>query len=341
MIRTQPCAMSSSQEPKPSTKRNFFQKPAWATQRQPAETERSQLFERASDCHAEIVAEKDRRKKEKEERIEKARRADEEKKKRDEDHKRSKAKELMSRSLSEAYLDVESSPESIRPPKRKATVIELDDSDNEPPTPSGNKILQAEIKRTSFGLVDDHDNSLNDTHSQADCQKVETDSKSDGPNPPLHILIDTKIPATKPLVVKRYYRDNMRIVRKTWCERQGFSAEQTKSVILTWRGKRVYDVANCKSLGIELNHRGEPLIKAGADGYDGEGDKIVFVATTFEIVEQEQKEAARRKDDSDGEIQPAQEQLVRIVLRAKNRDDLKISVKPVSSNWAIFVCNFI
>jgi len=368
-----PRSAMSSNEPKPSTKRNFFQKPAWVIekQRQLAETERSQLFERSGDCHADIVAEKDRRKKQREERAEKARRADQDKKEREDEQKRQKAKELMARSLSEAFLDADSLPESSHPSKRQAVIIDLDDSDNEPVSTNRDGASQSEngnystispsalcvsdnalpkngelnVVATSFAVGDTDD--FDDIQIKAYLQQegrhdistgdLQTESKNDGPDPPLQILIDTKIPNTKPLVVKRYYRDNMRIVRKTWCERQGFSTEQTKSVILTWRGKRVYDVANCKSLGIELNRRGEPVIKVGADGYDAEGDKIVFVATTHEILEQEIKaaeEAAKRKEEaySDDEEQQAKEQQIRIVLRAKGQEDLKISVKPVNTD---------
>jgi len=358
----------SSNEPKPSPKRNFFQKPAWVIERhrQLAETENSHLFERAGDCHAEIVAEKDRRKKEREERAEKTRRADQDKKEREEERKRRIAKEWMVRSLSEAFPGVDSLPESSYPSKRQAVIIDLD-SDDEPVStnkdgasqnendnystisPSALRISdnalpkngELDVMATSFevGDIDDFDEikaySQQESRHDISTGDLQTEPKIDGPDPPLQILIDTKIPNTKPLVVKRYYRDNMRIVRKTWCERQGFSAEQTKSVILTWRGKRVYDVANCKSLGIELNRRGEPVIKVGVDGYDDEGDKIVFVATTHEILEQEKKaaeEAAKRKEEAYSDEEEQQEQHIRIALRAKGQEDLKISVKPVNTN---------
>lgn len=151
----------------------------------------------------------------------------------------------------------------------------------------------------------------------------------DGPNPTIFILIDPRIPGTKQLLVKRYYKDNLRVVRKTWCEKQGFTPEQTKSVILTWRGRRAFDVANCKSLGIELDEYGEPVVRAGHKGYDESGNKIVLEATTEELLEQDKNaaaEAARRKAEEEWDSRDQQEAPIRLILRAKDMRDLKLKV---------------
>jgi len=153
-----------------------------------------------------------------------------------------------------------------------------------------------------------------------------------GPNPPIFILIDPRIPGTKQLLVKRYYRDNLKVVRKTWCEKQGFTPEMTKSVILTWRGRRAFDVANCKSLGIELDDYGEPIIRAGQKGYDESGSKIVLEATTEELLEQDRKaaaEAARPKAEEGLDSPHQQETFIRVFLRAKGLTELRLKVKPV------------
>lgn len=347
------------------SKRNFFKKPAWVIERQlQSAKEASRLFERADDCHAGIVAEQERRKKAKEEKSERARQAEREKKEKEEERKKRKAKDLMARTLSEAFPDADSPSEALHSPKRKATVIELDDSDDESvqpnehdakytdsnnyKVPANRALLDSSTNceaADSSGDVDGADlqtseNSLRNTSIIPDAQNDRTpaDPTSAGAandaNPPLDILIDTKIPGTRPLVVKRYYKDNLRPVRKTWCEKQGFSSEQARNVILTWRGKKLFDVANCKSLGIELDSCGDPVIKTGTDGYDGGGDKIVFVATTYELYAQEQKaaeEATKRKVEpgSDEDDSSPKEEQIRIVLRTKGRKESRLAVRPV------------
>jgi hypothetical protein len=361
----------STDAPNSSTKRNFFKKPAWVIEKQlQSAREASQLFERADDCHASIVAERERRKKAKEEKAERALQAEQEKKEKEEERKKRKRKELMARTLSEAFPDTDSPAESLRSPKRKATVIELDDSDDEPVQSNGHdtEYIPSNNFKTSSADGALLDSSINSDAADASMavDKPELQNSGDplsnasivpnaqndttvadplspdtanGANPVLDILIDTRIPNTKPLVVKRYYRDNLRPVRKTWCEKQGFSAEQAKNVILTWRGKRLFDVANCKSLGIELDSCGEPVIQSGTDGYDDKGDKIVFVATTYELYTKEQKaaeDASKRntEPDVDEKELASKEEQIRIVLRAKDRKESRIAVRPVRTDNA-------
>lgn len=361
----------SAEAPNSSTKRNFFKKPAWVIEKQlQSAREASQLFERADDCHASIVAERERRKKAKEEKAERARQAEQEKKEEEEERKKRKRKELMARTLSEAFPDTDSPAESLPPPKRKATVIELDDSDDEAVQSNEHDaeyITSNNLKTSSAdgALLDSSINfeeadasidvdgtdlqiSVNPLSNASIVPNAQNDTTVADPlspdtaneaNPVLDILIDTRIPNTRPLVVKRYYRDNLRPVRKTWCEKQGFSAEQAKHVILTWRRKRLFDVANCKSLGIELDSCGEPVIKSGTDGYDDKGDKIVFVATTYELYTQEQKaaeDASKRntEPDVDEKELASKEEQIRIVLRAKDRKESRIAVRPVRTDNA-------
>lgn len=357
----------SPQASQRAKKRNWLQKPQWLIDQQQKEKEK-QLFERSNDCHAEIVAEKERRRKAKEDKAEKARQEERERKDKEDERKRCRFQELMSRNIADAYADAgpppkrspepdSSSPVKWSPPgKRKAEIIELDDSEDEyiptsrqypelpksqfsPKSSTGHdrkrRLTNDSDSRTTPAAVDadDFDMPINPANDEAAMSPLM--EKVEEPNPPLQLLIDTRIPDTKPLVVKRNYLDNLRPVRKTWCEKQGFSSERTKSVILTWRGKRLFDVANCKSLGIELNHRGEPVLKVGADGYNDAGDKIVFVATTWDIFNEDKRaaeEAAKRKAEAkpdEEEPPPPQENSIRIVLRSKDRQELKIAVKPV------------
>lgn len=66
----------------------------------------------------------------------------------------------------------------------------------------------------------------------------------------VQILITSKIPNTKPLIVRRKMNQPLKDVRLAWCNRQKFTKEMQESVFLTWKGKRLFDVTTCRSLGI-------------------------------------------------------------------------------------------
>lgn len=384
-------------------KRNWLKKPAWLTEGQEEmKQQEEELFRRSGDCHADILAEQERRRKKREDKAERERKAEVEKlekqeakrrrmmegkkeeARRDLEEERAKHDELKDPNISSKTHEspnVDSPPSpNQQPESKRAMVIEIVDSGDEASqmrmhrhsasqnsdhlpnahvsSPSSNSgvggaSFESHNKQFSGGAVrDSEDESPSDKprHGQMDRTsdgsqhygQNDMDAGSpgspttellptivEGPNPPIFILIDPRIPGTKQLLVKRNYKDNLRVVRKTWCEKQGFSPEQTKSVILTWRGRRAFDVANCKSLGIELDEYGEPVIRAGQKGYDESGNKIVLEATTEELLEQEKNaaaEEARRKVEEDWEPPEQHETPIRILLRAKGLRELKLRV---------------
>lgn len=69
-------------------------------------------------------------------------------------------------------------------------------------------------------------------------------------DPIIMILITSDIPGTKPLIFQRKLSQGLREVRLEWCNRQGFTDETTAGIHLTWRGRRLFDVTTCKSLGV-------------------------------------------------------------------------------------------
>lgn len=66
----------------------------------------------------------------------------------------------------------------------------------------------------------------------------------------IEILITSKIKDTKPLIVQRKMTQSLKEVRLVWCSRQNLPKECQSAVYLTWKGKRLFDVTTCKSLGI-------------------------------------------------------------------------------------------
>ncbi|PYI09063.1 hypothetical protein BO78DRAFT_395136 [Aspergillus sclerotiicarbonarius CBS 121057] len=97
----------------------------------------------------------------------------------------------------------------------------------------------------------------------------------------VQILITSKIANTKPLIVRRRMHQPLKDVRLAWCNRQKFTKEMQASVFLTWKGKRLFDVTTCRSLGIQTN-RGSFVGLEEYDPFqvDGEGIQVHMEAAT-------------------------------------------------------------
>ncbi|KAL8918508.1 MAG: hypothetical protein Q9208_007315 [Pyrenodesmia sp. 3 TL-2023] len=160
------------------------------------------------------------------------------------------------------------------------------------------------------------------------------------PDPVVSILITSRIANTNPLIVNRKVSQRLKDVRVTWCQRQGFSPEFTATVFMTWRGKRLFDVTTCRSLGIGVDFNGNIVMKGQKDILGEEERQIHMEAMTEEILE-ETKRQKRREADGEGqgeveaqEDQPAapeqKEPQVRIILKAKGYSDFKLIVKPAT-----------
>ena len=155
------------------------------------------------------------------------------------------------------------------------------------------------------------------------------------PDPVLQILITSTIPNTEPLIVNRKLSQRLKEVRITWTERQQFTPDFAESVFLTWRGRRLFDVASCKSLGITVDSNGN--IRTRGDSLEDLDGKIHMEAMTADIFETYKK--AKTHEVTDGAEAPAddpvlveekKEPQIRIILKARGFADVKIIVKPVS-----------
>ncbi len=176
-------------------------------------------------------------------------------------------------------------------------------------------------------------------------QRSQSIQQSTPPPPPdavVQILITSRIENSEPLIVSRKISRRLKDVRVTWCQRQGFSREFMDTVFLTWRGKRLFDVTTCKSLGIAVDQDGTMLTKGQKDILGEEYRQIHMEAITEKVLQEYRKEkrhAAGENEvndhNSEEEIvaQPKEEAQVRIILKAKGVDDFKLIVKPVSCTF--------
>lgn len=230
----------------------------------------------------------------------------------------------------------------LAPPPRKTTKPEPkqsmpsqdDDSDTDP----DGEFLEMKRKIREKAKQQENEKRRRDSEIQSatGLSGSKSPTEEEGPNPPIQILIDPRIPDSQPLMVTRKWNQRFREVRNAWCEHQGFVADFADTVIFMWRGCRVFDVASCRSLGIKLDEEGEPIL-SGINGIDEDGSNLVVVATTQSILEEERKaatkEARRKEDEANGitaEPPPAPEkQKVRIMLNAKDHATHKLIVQEV------------
>ena len=177
---------------------------------------------------------------------------------------------------------------------------------------------------------------MNKTFDAPQTSREETvASQPPPPDPKVDILITSQIPNTKPLIVSRKLTQRLKDVRLTWCQRQGFSVEATASIFLTWRGKRLFDVTTCRSMGIGVDTHGNVALKGERDMLRAENRQIHMEAMTEEMMD-DYKKGKRNLTGGDAEYkdeeiveQPKQPAGIKIILRSKDFEDFKLIVKPV------------
>ena len=155
--------------------------------------------------------------------------------------------------------------------------------------------------------------------------------------PVVSILITSRIPNTNPLIVNRRLGQRLKDVRAVWCQRQDLTPEAAQKVILTWRGKRLFDVTSCRSLGIGVDADGNIVMKGEKDVFGEENRQIQMEAMTLDTLEEQKRAKERLERNEEAQDapeeplveQPKVESQIRIILKAKEYEDFKLLVKPV------------
>lgn len=167
-------------------------------------------------------------------------------------------------------------------------------------------------------------------------------------DPEVEILITSRLENAIPLIVRRRISQRLKDVRLTWCDKNQFTPDMTESIFLTWRGKRLFDVTSCKSLGIAVDEAGRVVVRGQDDVLGDEDRKIHMEAMTETIYEEFQKAKRRATEPKDEEEEKEQvpvqqkpsEDQVRIILKAKGFADFKLIAKPVSATTCACRCSF-
>jgi hypothetical protein len=124
-------------------------------------------------------------------------------------------------------------------------------------------------------------------------------------------------------------------VRQSWCRTNIAAGKLQPSaepdVMIKLNGRKVYDVQTCKSLGIGLDAEGRPTLK-DAHGIPQSLEMVRICATTRQIEDEERekrlKAAADEPDAPSSPVQPKEPEY-KLVLRSRDYEELKISVRKV------------
>ncbi|CAL5867746.1 uncharacterized protein PFLUO_LOCUS1965 [Penicillium psychrofluorescens] len=162
-------------------------------------------------------------------------------------------------------------------------------------------------------------------------ETVATPEPAAKPEPNVQILISSDIINTKPLLVHRKMSQGLREVRLAWCKRQSFTDDMQSSVYLTWKGRRLFDVTTCKSLGLNLDNSTIPEMDDELSSSPAEL-KIHMKAVSDTLPTANPSESS--PDAGTGKKSPLREeedeqaQPIRIVLRSPGMNDFRIKARP-------------
>ena len=252
-----------------------------------------------------------------------------------------KDQEQTQKSNALEIIDLEDEQDSLTSPRQepiwKSAMVEpaVPPDDDDPPVSdeefpelarqarekARRKRLEEDIVSTTTGFQQSHQ-SLHQSMPQ-----------NSPPDPVLQIFITSDIPNTIPLIVSRRSSQRLKDVRLAWLERQDLSTDVTDTIFLTWRGKRVFDVTTCKSLGITVDAIGRVSSKEGS--WEQEREKIHMEAMTNKMLEAykaSKRNGGSHEDDATQEaavVGHDHEAQIRIILKAKGLRDFKLQVRPV------------
>lgn len=161
-------------------------------------------------------------------------------------------------------------------------------------------------------------------------------------DPIIEILIQSSIPETKPLLVRRRASQPLAEVRLAWCQRQLFDKAMTSKVFFTWRGNRVFDVTTCRNFLTQTEkENGRDVFETDWESKATESPRIEVIATTQEILEQSRKRQETLKaaadtgedniveaDDEPAVSGPVKERKLRIILKSPGMPDVHLKVGP-------------
>lgn len=221
--------------------------------------------------------------------------------------------------------EVEEFPELVAAARARAAAIE------------GNSI-EARLQARLAQLRESHSAAGSGGGAAKSASSVPAPRDNFADDPVIQILVSARIDGTKPLLVQRRLSQRLKDVRQVWCDKQVIEGqpmdeETKKSFFLTWRGHRLFDSSTGRALGLKVNAHGS--LSTSGDGFDD--GRVHLEAWTEDLFKAHQKELEdmRRKvaqdpleeDDVIPEAPVVEVQKIRLILKAKDYEEVKVLVK--------------
>ncbi|CAG8267284.1 unnamed protein product [Penicillium nalgiovense] len=233
--------------------------------------------------------------------------------------------------LPEAQEPSASSPEPVKSVKQRETT-KSDSPENHisqsPQKPSGPEPLGALSVRPVIVLADD-----SETRSPGPVQPPQPIQPPEVPADDLvvQIMITSDIANTKPLLVHRKMSQRLRDVRLAWCNRQNFEPQIQASIYLTWKGRRLFDVTTCRSLGIETEKNSAAIPGIDDDSFADQKElRVHMEAVTDSPLPVNQQITLPDNDNPPTKSQSPehdQGEPMKLILRSPGYDDFRIKAR--------------
>lgn len=177
-------------------------------------------------------------------------------------------------------------------------------------------------------------------------QRLAESQKSEPSTEILKVQVESAIPGTlvdgKPVTFKLNSTDQLKNLKTTWCSvmQMNHIDMAAEDIFFTWRGRRLYNTTTLRGLGIAT--MGNDLLYAGGvgdrRGFTADRKRVVLEAWTEELfqahlAEQDKEEKRRRGELDEEEAEPSApaEEKIRVAMRSKQGDPVKVSVSASST----------
>jgi hypothetical protein len=156
-------------------------------------------------------------------------------------------------------------------------------------------------------------------------------------DPVVEILVTSWIEGTNPLLVRRKLNQRLKEVRLSWCDKQALQGgpmlpQLRAAIFLTWNGKRLFDASTCKHLGIKMGADGR--FASDGEGFDDHG-RLHFEAWTEDLFaayqNSNQQQQDGGEDQEDAEDDQDQPERIKLLLKARDMEPLRLKVKATTS----------
>ena len=228
------------------------------------------------------------------------------------------------------------------------------DSDDDlyiPPIPTRKRDDSVELLETSFAAAEDDDEFAGYIRKAEEQRARDQAMLSVGPDgaaskDKIDILVTSVVPNTKPCCFKFLFDKQLRVARNTWLSLQHHrgilkEVEKEDDIVLTWRRKKVYTFSTLLNLGIRPQSDGRAVV----DGHSSKGladdrTRVHMEAWTIDLFQEMEREEELRRKREAGELSDeedtapieeeplAPEVKIRVILKARNLDDVKLTVRP-------------